>query len=466
LKERADVMRDKYVSLSRDFTIKRSDSASILFNLVNGRIYDLSPDQMELIELFDGKMTIAQVLGQYAKSSADGVNKILGELKKISAVTFTRRPVHRVLQKNKVPENKIEAVHLEASGECNMRCVHCYQAKFVETGEKLAFGEVLHLLDDLQKMQVNSMGISGGEPLMMPYLADLLAAIEQREIRISALFTNGLLINKAFVKMVKGLRSKFSLFISLDSIPSQALSFRGIARRSSRQVLERVIESIRLLIRNGISVVVNTVVNTENLEHLDAMYDLIKGLKVTSWRLGFPKMTPSFKQHADVFNVEWKGIAESCLKLLKRHLANGMPFHIQMEYLFREELFGQGLQALSDRDFVCDYEGRRAELCVKPNGDVVSCAYCTDLPIGNIKETPIKDIWYSSQMKKIKAIKVGDVVACHGCELRDLCGTGCRANAFFLHGDFENAKDDYACMAVAFFKEQVLPLLREYNMVK
>ena len=143
-----------------------------------------------------------------------------------------------------------------------------------------------------------------------------------------------------------------------------------------------------------------------------------------------------------------------------------MPFQIQIEYLFREELFKQGLFELSDQDYVCDYEGRRTELCVKPNGDVVSCAYCTELPIGNIRKTPIRDIWYSPEMEKVKTIKIGQVEGCRGCELRNLCGTGCRANAFFLHTDFEHAKDDYACMAVAFFKEKVLPLLKEHKLIK
>lgn len=229
--------------------------------------------------------------------------------------------------------------------------------------------------------------------------------------------------------------------------------------------MERIVENIQLLSDNGISVVINTVVNTENLDLLGNMYDLIAKLKVTSWRLGFPKMTPQFKQHSDVFNVEWHRIAERCFTLLKHHVENGMPFPIQIEYLFREELFKQGLLNLTDQEFVCDYEGRRTELCVKPNGDVVSCAYCTELPMGNIKNTTLKDVWYSSETKRIKAITIGDVEECRGCDLRNLCGTGCRANAFFLHGNFENAKDDYACMAVSFFKKNVLPYIQKHGIV-
>ncbi len=459
-------MKDQYVALSSDFTLKCSSSASVLFNLRYGAVYELTSDQVELVGLLDGTLTFQQLLDLYEDSSKQAVTQMIKQLKTVSAISYSDEQVQRFIQRTEVPDARLESVHLEASGECNMRCVHCYQARYVESKERLKFLEVLNLLDDLQKMQVSRVSISGGEPLMMPYFNELLPSIEERDMRISALFTNGLLVNEDLVKTIKALRSRFSFFISLDSLPSSTLSFRGFTGESARKALERVVEGIALLTSNDISVVVNTVVNTENLGHLEEMYDLVGLLKVSSWRLGFPKMTPQFKIHSNEFNVEWMKIAERCFGLLKQHLNLGMPFPIQIEYLFREELFNQGILELSDQDYVCDYEGRRTELCVKPDGNVVSCAYCTDLPIGNIKRTPIWDIWYSSAAKKVKTIKIGEVEQCRNCELRSLCGTGCRANAFFLHGDFKQAKDDYACMAVAFFKERVIPLLQEYGIIK
>jgi sulfatase maturation enzyme AslB (radical SAM superfamily) len=63
-------------------------------------------------------------------------------------------------------------------------------------------------------------------------------------------------------------------------------------------------------------------------------------------------------------------------------------------------------------------------------------------------------------MQRVKEIRIQDVEECKGCELRSWCATGCRANAYFLNGDFENGRDDYACMAVRFFVDQVMPFLR------
>jgi radical SAM protein with 4Fe4S-binding SPASM domain len=455
-----------YVSLARDFALKRSVSENTLYNLVNGATYDLSSDQGEFVLLFDGKKTAQHIMAQYDFASQKVIDKLLHQLESIGAVKFSGVPHSRKITQETVPDKRLEFVHLEASGKCNMFCAHCYQAKHVETKEELAFGEILSLLDQLQKMQISNIGISGGEPLMMPNLDLLMEEIEKRDIRISALFTNGLLINESFIKTVKSRRSDFPIFVSLDSIHGGTLNFRGVPNKKANQVLDRILKNIRLLIQNNVRVVLNTVVNAENISLLGDMYQLIRSLGIDSWRIGFPKMTARYKEHSDRFNVKWSAVAERCLGILKYHIKEEMPFHLQIEYLFRPELLNKGPEILSAQSYVCDYEGRRSECCIKPNGDVVSCAYCSDLILGNIKKAPIWDIWYSPAMKNIKTIRAGEVAACRNCDLLSICGTGCRANAHFLHSDFYNAKDDYACKAVLFFKEKVAPLLKKKGLLK
>lgn len=455
-----------YASLARDFVLKRSVSESSLYNLVDGSTFDLLKDQIDFLLLMNGTLTVSQIASQYDSDSQKVIHEFIQQLKSFGAIHLTDHPNPVGLTAEVVPDRRLEFVHLEASGRCNMLCAHCYQAKYVETGEELTLEEILPLLDQLQKMQVSNIGISGGEPLMMPWLNSLLKEIEKRNIRISALFTNGLLVNENFIEAIKSKRSRFPIFISLDSIPGHTLHFRNIPNKKASQILNGIMKNIHLLIRNGVNVVLNTIVNKENIKNLGEMYAVVRNLGIASWRLGFPKMTTRYKKHSARFDVEWNSVAEHCFDLLKYHMKEGMPFHLQIEYLFRPELFEKGLEILSDQSYVCDYEGRRSECCIKPNGDIVSCAYCSDMPLGNIKETPIWDIWYSSRMEQIKTIRVGEVAECKRCEVRSICGTGCRANAYFLHSDFRNAKDDYACKAVFFFKERVSPLLKEYGLLR
>src|SRR3989339_154863 len=134
-------MKSKYVSLSKDFTIKHSTSTSALYCLKSGAIYEIFPDQTEFLQLLDGTLTVDQVKKQYSDNSQSHVLHMFSQMKSISALSFTDVPVFRVFHQDRVPDRRLEAVHLEASGRCNMKCVHCYQAKYVKTGEELSFAE-------------------------------------------------------------------------------------------------------------------------------------------------------------------------------------------------------------------------------------------------------------------------------------------------------------------------------------
>lgn len=457
---------EKYLSLTSAFTLKHSISLTTLYCLTNGAAYELEADQADFIQLLDGTCTEEQLIQLYEEGSSTAISQFLAELKEMKAVEELQKSRQRILRSDRVPDRRLESVHLEASGICNMRCVHCYQAEYVRSKSELSYAEVMKLLDQMYELQVNNVSVSGGEPLMMPGLIDILKAIEERDMSVSALFSNGLLIDEQFIESVLQLRRRLPLFISLDSIPGGNVSFRGVNQKRTTRILDRIIRNVRLLVASGVDVILNTVVNSENIDQLNEMYALVIDLGVDSWRLGFPKETYELESRGRSFQIAWDKIAPRYLSILRRHLENSMPFRLQIEYVFREELLKQDFRGLTSADFVCDYEGRRSDCCVKPNGDVVSCAYCSDLPIGNIRQSPLRDIWYSAQMNHFKMMRVGDVADCQGCRLIGLCGTGCRANAYFLHGDFNHAKDDHACSAVAFFNDEVVPLLKEYDLVR
>lgn len=456
-------MKKKFILLSKKFVLRRTFSGSILQNMEFGEVYKLDEDQVEYIYLLDGTNKLAEIKRMYSKSSINNLVELHNKLVDLGAIEYIDTPQKRIFRKDKVRDIRLESVHLEASGLCNLRCVHCYQGDLVVSSKELSESKILSLLDQMEEMQVSNVGISGGEPLMQGNLIIILHEIEKRSMRISSLFTNGILVDEKFINGISSLLSRFSIFVSLDSIPGNTFNFRGVSGQSAYGVLTRIVNSIKLLVSAGFNVTINTVVNTENINQLEKMYELVKSLNVKSWRLGFPKQTLLFKQHSSEFNVEWDIIAKKCFVILENHLAIGKPFDLQIEYLYRETLFIQGLHDLKGSDYVCDYEGRRGECCIKPDGNIVSCAYCNEIPVGNIHDSSLEEIWYSPKMQKIKTIRIDAVKECIDCELTSICGTGCRANAHFLHGDFYNAKDDYACKAVKFFKNEVYPLLIKYG---
>lgn len=160
---------------------------------------------------------------------------------------------------------------------------------------------------------------------------------------------------------------------------------------------------------------------------------------------------------------------ERYLNLIKHHLkASGhvlnKHFHLQIQYCFRFEIF-KNFKPLSQTDFICDYEGKRESCCIKPNGEVVPCSLEFSLVVGNIRHQSLISIWKSKLMQKIKNTKLCDIQICNSCKYLSFCGTGCRANAFFLNNS-RIAPDTDACMASKFVATEIFPLLKEKQILK
>lgn len=452
-------MDNQFISLADDYTIRGSESEQVLLNLKNGARYDLTREQFDLLTQFSGQNTLQATAGQYDQESQQVIRDFLVNLQTIGALRFTTDKTFRELPQEVVPDIWLEAVHLENSSRCNLRCAHCYQGDQYPVAGSLTFDEIKTAADSMKAIQVQGISVSGGEPFCQAEIFDIVHLFEEREIRIISFFTNGILLDQPIVEKILGLRSQPTIFVSLDAITPEGMIFRGLNKSTGKAALKRILANIEMLKANGLRVVVNTVMNTHNIGVLKNMYNVIKGLRVNSWRIGYPKQTGFFREGRNQFGLSWETMAQASFALLQHHFRQGRPFHLQMEYLYREELFKDS-QPLSDEAFVCDYERKRQSCCLKPNGDIVSCAYCTDFPVGNIRRQPLPEIWYSKEMQSVKEVKIGDVKGCQGCALRSYCATGCRVNAYFLNGDFYHAKDDYACQAVRFFVETVMPFLK------
>lgn len=447
--------------LSDNFTVKASEDDAVLLNLKTRERFNLNEEQVDFVKSCDGIQTKAKIVSQYDEKSVQVVEEFIVNLRKIGAIEYNSEP--REIKINRVPTPRLQMVHFEPFSKCNMSCIHCYQGdRYDRKKDNLTLNEIKELIKQMKDMQVEGVSISGGEPFVDLIILDAAAYIEKCDMKVISFFTNGTLISKDIIERVKELRSKPTFFISVDSITGYGMKFRSMNQFQGDEAVKRTIKAIKMLVKNGFDVVVNTALNICNIQDLEKMYEMMRKLNIRSWRIGYPKRTGSFaNKDYQSFEAPFKIILERCLKLLHYHFAKGQPFDLQIEYLYRKSLI-ENFHEVVDDDYVCDYENRREGCCIKPNGDVVSCAYCCDQVLGNIKQQSLWDIWYSDRMRAIKNLRVKDIQDCKDCEIRNLCATGCRANAYFLGGEFEKSKDFYACEAVKFFKERVMPLVKSF----
>ncbi|MDI6799033.1 MAG: radical SAM protein [Candidatus Aenigmarchaeota archaeon] len=410
----------------------------------------------------DGQKSLSEILKDYDSDSQKVILEFLGNLRQIGAVCFTKEKNPREFP-DLVLDPQLQSVHFELTSRCNMRCRHCYQESYLRQPTDLTFEEIQKLVREMRKLQVEKIGISGGEPFMRPDLFEIIRIIEENEIAISSILTNGLSLNNKVIEKLLKCQGQLSLFVSLDGMKPEAMKLRGFGPDQCEQVFNRLIGNIQNAVKAGIPIMINTVVTKDNVVNICQMYDWLKEMEVIGWRIALPKLAGSFTKHQSEFALPREKVFEEYLKIIKRHLETenwkNNNFRLQIEHFFRVEVF-ENLEILPPTAFVCDYEGKRQSCCIKPNGDVTPCPLYIDLVVGNLRKQSLESIWYSKTMQQIKDIRICDVKGCQFCHLSWLCATGCRANAIFLH-DSREAPDDDACAAVKFFIDQVAPMLRE-----
>src|SRR5579872_4860564 len=144
---------------------------------------------------------------------------------------------------------------------CNLGCVYCVagedearEAKPDRDGDSLAVGDLLAIIRRLHgQLQLDNIRLTGGEPLLYPGLASLIAGIREAGISANRLTTNGFLLERQAAALRNaGLEA---LNVSLDAI-DEGVFFRISRRRSAA----RVIGGIDAALQTGLEVKINAVI--------------------------------------------------------------------------------------------------------------------------------------------------------------------------------------------------------------
>lgn len=142
-------------------------------------------------------------------------------------------------------------LRISVMDRCNFRCPYCMPEdkyhkdfKFLDSSERLSFGEILRVVGIFAGLGVEKLRITGGEPLLRPGLADLIGDLSRIEgIRDIALTTNGVLLAQhAAALKAAGLDR---VTVSLDSLDDQVFRTMSGGRGGKHRVLEGIAEAVQ-----------------------------------------------------------------------------------------------------------------------------------------------------------------------------------------------------------------------------
>lgn len=327
------------------------------------------------------------------------------------------------------------SVQFELTAGCNQKCIFCYNVwkeGCSSIGRKrLSKEQQIKILNQIVDNEIFDIIFSGGEPLLVSWLPELIKMTSNKKINTS-IITNGKLLTKEKVKSLKdsGLNS---MQISLHHF-NPDINDRLTGQKGSFQ---KTVEGIKnaLEIFNKESINVNMVTVPETYKDVYKMAEFLKSLGVFSFSVATPTATGEMKKNKDlVINKKMFLDIYDQLISVKKNLNMNVGFTGGFPMCILPKIDLESLNMIGN---YCD--AGLNQLVIDPEGNIKPCV-CLNQKLGNILNDDLKEIWKKHKfLKDIRKLKYLPE-ECAVCKYLSLCRGGCRASAFGYFGKL-NAKD-------------------------
>jgi radical SAM protein with 4Fe4S-binding SPASM domain len=314
---------------------------------------------------------------------------------------------------------------LELTGQCNLRCLHCYIGpRSLSDRQRLRemdTGKILSILDEITEAGCLNLLFTGGEPLLRNDFQVIYRHAKKNGLLVTV-FSNGTMVTDDIV----------SLFTDL---PPQAveISLYGATEETNDKITRtpgshrKCLKGIRLLVDAGIRVKLKTVLMTMNRHEFFEIEEIAKefGIRFRFDATIFPKLDGD----------------KSPLSLrVSPEEAVAKDFSDPERYLrWKDHFAGFKPGPPQDTLYICGagLKSFHIDSCGKLKPCLMTTSFSYDLLKGNF------NAGWQDVMPLIRGKKVGHEYKCRDCEKAPLCGY---CPAFFaLEKGREDLCSEYIC---------------------
>ena len=333
----------------------------------------------------------------------------------------------------------LKSIHIEISGFCNEKCVHCYIPHHRVDGmmDSRLFYKILEESVDLNIINIT---LSGGEPLLHENILEFLERSRRFELSVNILSNLTLLNNDIISEMSKNkfLSVQTSLYSMNPKIHDNITQHSGSFGKTKEGLLQ--------LIHAGVPVQISCPIIKQNKKSF---------IEVIRWA------------NDKNIGVVIEPIIFSIYDNSKSNLANRLSleeidevYDVLFHNGYANEIYDKAKEKrmVTANDSVCSI--CRSKVCVSSNGYVFPCVGWHKNIIGNLNKQSLKEIWESSkEIKELREIQLKKFNKCISCEDRGYC-TICIMNNYNENRDIYKISE-FNCRSASIIHKKIFNFLEK-----
>ena len=373
----------------------------------------LNPNETEMFSDLRRDFTILQTMENFIEQknfSEDEVIKIMTSLlSKIDAAKFYQDA--ETFAEEKI-ENFPKLIHINLTNNCNLRCRHCYMSagKFKE--QVVNFEELKKFFKNLEPLQEKSeIILSGGEPLTYENFFEVLKFLDNGKNKIT-LFTNGTLIDDTNYKIIA------------DHCSEVQLSFEGVTQNYFEQIrgkgnYHKVINALNLLKSCGVRIIFAITLLPMTIEDVkNNLIEFIKSLDYKNFEIRLNSEIEFTGNAADFDRNQFD----------KKYLDN-----IVIQLIRKLSELGVEMNFSNQNNIKFSNCGIGANLVIHYDENIYPCHKFSDY---KFKMSDDAEKIFQAFNELNKSTSICRIKKCCACDLKYICGGGCRIENYIKNKNF------------------------------